>query len=79
MKCMTDVEVIAHLRKWVKHEHGLFEWPTDACGYEQHLRFVDHRNTYLDDWPSRDFKAFVLDYADKLERGEIPVFQERPR
>ncbi len=85
MKGMTDQQVVEHLRQWVKNPPGsCFAWPTDACGYEQHIRFVHYRNKSLrEDTPENlkrgngvnDYTTFVLGYADKLERGEIPPYK----
>ncbi len=67
---MNDQETAAHLREWVKiGKGGPFAWPTDSCGYEQHIKFVDYRNKY---WTQErrlkeSFFDFVLEYADKLE------------
>lgn len=63
---MTDEETAAHLRAWcAEPKHATFAWPTDACGYDQHIRFVKHRNA---NWAGeqKDFNAFVLAYADTL-------------
>lgn len=66
---MTDKETAEHLRQWVADggtsRVGPFGWPTDGCGYEQHMRFVKHRNaqTAL----IGDYNKFVLEYADKLD------------
>ena len=66
---MSDSETAEHLRQWVRetHQHSMWSWPTDACGYKQHLRFVKHRNEC---WDDGDWRAFVLAYADKLDGGE---------
>ncbi len=62
---MNDAETAAHLREWVKRKtHDSFAWPTDVCGYEQHIRFVDHRNK---NWHGGDWAQFVLDYAAALD------------
>lgn len=63
---MTNLETAAHLRKWVAKGHNHFSWPTDACGHDQHIKFVRYRN---DNWPDEkvDFDQFVLAYADLLE------------
>ncbi len=71
---MTDAEVAAHIRRWCEKEHRPFSWPTDGCSYEQHIRFVKARNR---EWIGKSlsrrmtWKEFILDYADRLERGEI--------
>jgi len=63
---LTSTEsVIAHLRAYGETEHPLFSWPTDACGYDQHIRFVRHLNAHYNE--ITDLKAFVRDYADALE------------
>ena len=56
-------ETKEHLLEWVKNAHGVFAWPTDACGYDQHIKFVKHRNK---SWVGGDFKKFVSDYANSL-------------
>lgn len=64
---MTNAETAAHLREWVKQPSSIWSWPTDACGYDQHIRFVKHRNQ---NWHGGNFNEFVLDYANVLEREE---------
>ena len=67
-KGMSDKETAAHLRRWCLTTHHAFVWPTDGCGYEQHIRFVEHRNT---SWQTGDnFTGFVLAYADSLDRAQ---------
>lgn len=66
MKEMSNLEVVAHLREWVKHSHGSFAWPTDGCGYHQHIKFVHHRNRNWHGSTEGEFNQFVLDYADML-------------
>jgi len=63
IKGMTNAETKAHLLRWVTENHGIFAWPTDACGYDQHIKFVDHRNK---NWKGGDFNQFVIDYANSL-------------
>jgi len=69
---MTNAEAKAHLLKWVKQD--LFAWPTDGCGYDQHIRFVNHRNENWADYYERvggdedeTFRQFVVDYANSLK------------
>lgn len=65
MTDMTTRQTIQHLREYVKTSQPIFSWPTDGCGYEQHIRFVEHRNK---NWHGQTtFEQFVLDYADMLE------------
>lgn len=64
---MTDAETAAHLREWAKFTRMPFSWPTDACGYDQHIKFVVHRNQNWHGGSSEEFKKFVLAYADSLD------------
>lgn len=65
---MTDKQTAAYLREWAKAPaHGLFAWPTDACGYDQYTRFVTHRNQHWKGYSKGTFNQFVLDYADLLD------------
>jgi hypothetical protein len=69
---MTDQEVVEHLREWCKKPNLMpFTWPTDPCGYDQHIRFVHHRNKYWNGPKQKDFVPFVSKYADRLEAGMI--------
>lgn len=70
LRDMTDQETAAHLRHWVTESHGPFAWPTDACGYDQHIKFVEHRNANWHGGTSAAFQQFVLDYADSLHKAE---------
>jgi hypothetical protein len=66
---MDDQETIAWLRAWASEpSHMPFDWPTDACGYEQHMRFVKWRNAQWHLFHGT-FNEFVLDYARKLGRA----------
>lgn len=44
MTGMTNKQVVKHLRNYVKTTRGIFSWPTDVCGYDQHIKFVKYRN-----------------------------------
>jgi hypothetical protein len=68
MKELTDKETADYLRKWVvgEYSHGVFAWPTDGCGYEQHIKFVKHRNNNWKGGDNNDFNRFVLEYAERL-------------
>ncbi len=67
---MNDAETAAHLRTYVAQGgHDLFSWPTDACGYNQHIRFVKHRNANWPEYEGQSFDEFVLRYADSLDGG----------
>lgn len=64
---MTNKETAQHLREWVKTNHGNFAWPTDACGYDQHIKFAEYRNKNWNGSTREEFNKFVLDYADTLD------------
>ena len=66
---MTNAETAAHLREYVKTPHRLFSWPTDACGYDQHIKFVNHRDSAWPEYDGQTFEDFVLRYAERLEVG----------
>lgn len=71
MRDMTNAETAAHLREYVKSAHDIFSWPTDACGYDQHIRFVRHRNAnWRGDSTNAAWIAFVLAYAETLEAAK---------
>ena len=81
---MNDIETKKHLLKWCDNPNMMpFSWPTDPCGYEQHIKFVRYRN---DNWaeyffirqkqyPSasvqKEFINFVRDYAENLVKNKI--------
>lgn len=68
MRAMTDKETAAHIRRWLdEKDHSVWSWPTDACGYEQHMRFADHRNASWHGGTDDEWKAFVAAYADSLD------------
>ena len=86
IRAMTDAETAAWMREWVRKARlkppDPFSWPTDGCGYEQHIKFVDHRNAH---WLARrdqtpdDFYRFVLAYADTLAQPEpAPPWETQP-
>ena len=70
----TDQETIDWLRGWPEESkhHSHFAWPTDACGYEQHCRFIRWHNQYGFNYDNLNDE--VLIYANKLAQGEIPEF-----
>ena len=70
IKEMTNQETAIHLRAWVTQPHGLFAWPTDACGYDQHLKFVKHRNAHWQGDSDEELINFILTYAESLEQEE---------
>lgn len=61
---MTDAETSAYLLQWCDKPHlHPFAWPTDSCGYTQHIRFVRHRNQNWTGGAPSDFVEFVRQYA----------------
>lgn len=69
---MNNTETAAEIRKWVESgPHFSFSWPTDACGYEQHIKFVKYRNKYWNECKEGTFYQFVLEYANMLETGPV--------
>ncbi len=64
---MTNAETAAHLRQYVHTMHSQWSWPTDGCGYEQHIKFVAYRNAYWRGGMPETFVQFVLDYAERLD------------
>lgn len=68
---MDNKETADYLRNWVKEPHSPFSWPTDICGYDQHIKFVEHRNKNFDQiskMSNEEFKQFVLNYANELDK-----------
>ena len=63
---MNDIETANHLIQWAKEHHGPFSWPTDACGYEQHIKFVEHKNKNYTGLTEKEFNDFVFEYAKQL-------------
>lgn len=64
---VTDAEASAHILRWLADvEHGTWSWPTDGCGYEQHMRFVRHRNDNWNGGGPEEWAAFVRAYAENL-------------
>ncbi len=63
---MNNVETKAHILKWCELPSGPFSWPTDGCGYDQHIKFVTHRNENWKGGNTAEFLAFVREYANSL-------------
>jgi hypothetical protein len=68
---MTDKETAAEIRRRLAEPCGIFGWVTDGCGYDQHIKFVQHRNAHWTEERAaqQSFDAFCLEYADRLESG----------
>jgi len=65
---MTDKETADYLREYIKSgkRGGPFGWPTDPCGYDQHIKFVEYRNKEWADC-GLTWDKFVLNWADRLD------------
>lgn len=63
---MTDAETRDHILTWLKTPSGLWSWPTDACGYDQHMRFVNHLNRNWVGGGPQQWIDFVTAYAESL-------------
>lgn len=68
---MTDRETATCIREWIARDkegrESIWSWPTDPCGYEQHIRFVQHRNTHWNGGSKEDWWTFCEKYAATLE------------
>ena len=69
---MTDTETAAHLRRYVTKPHGVWSWPTDGCGYDQHIRFVQHHHAYWHGGTPHEWVQFLLEYAESLAKQKEP-------
>lgn len=67
---VNDKDTANMIITWCNSVHGPFSWPTDGCGYTQHIKFVKHRNANYNGTTEAEFKQFALDYANTLLRGE---------
>ena len=65
---MTDAQTAQQIRSWLEAPRGVFSWPTDPCGYDQHIRFVQHRNENFKGGGIKEFRKFASDYADSLDK-----------
>ena len=68
VKNMTDKETSDHILQYIEclDEKGTFSWPTDACGYDQHMRLVQHRNETWNGGTTEEYKKWLKDYANSL-------------
>ncbi len=68
MKEMTNRETREHLLRWCDKPNLMpFAWPTDGCGYEQHIKFATHRNRNWNGKSTNEFIEFVRQYALSLK------------
>lgn len=72
---MTDAETAAHLREYVKYPglNNTWSWPTDACGYDQHIRFCDYRNANWKGGTREEWVEFILIYSALLDKQNGPA------
>lgn len=73
IKDMTNEETREHLLAYVLESHDLFSWPTDVCGYDQHIKFVEHRNQHWKGETEEEWKAFITEYAESLVKTDEVV------
>ena len=67
VKAMTTQETKEYLLRWCEKPNLMpFAWPTDGCGYDQHIKFVKHRNKNWNGGSPQEFIAFVKEYALSL-------------
>lgn len=66
---MTNKEATIKIREWLSKPQSKnhFSWPTDACSYEQHIKFVTHRNLFWNGGSTEEFMKFVKGYTNQLE------------
>ena len=66
----TNAECAIKIRNWLKLAISThhFSWPTDCCGYNQHVRYAKFRNAYWFGGSNADYRQFVSDYADMIEK-----------
>ena len=63
---MTNTQTAKTIRDWCNApSRDFWSWPTDPCGYDQHMKFVAHRNK---NWTGEgDLRDFCLNYIKILE------------
>ena len=62
----TNKQTAEAIRAWCVSSRSQFSWPTDDCGYDQHIKFVNHR---YNNWNKEEsFIDFCYNYADSLEK-----------
>lgn len=67
---LTDEQTREHILRWLAEPSGLWSWPTDGCGYNQHMRFVRHRNEKWVGGVPQQWIDFVTEYAESLVTKE---------
>lgn len=63
---MDNKETREWMLKRIEEPRNLFSWVTDGCGYDQHIKFVKHRNENWKGGSEEEWKKFVIDYANSL-------------
>lgn len=72
----TNKETAAHIREFMRTQHKRrhWAWPTDGCGYNQHIRFVGFRNRWLttasSEGDTETYEQMVEKYCIMLEQEE---------
>jgi len=67
---MNDADTAATIMEWLKTPRCGFSWPTDTCGYDQHIKFVRHKNKNWNGTTKASFVEFVSEYAAALKGGD---------
>ena len=67
---MTNKQTKKWILDWCDDEekcpHNTFSWCTDGCGYDQHIKFVEHRNKNWAGGNKKEFLQFMRYYANNL-------------
>jgi len=63
---MTNEETAEKIRAWCRKGRGHFSWPTDGCGYKQHIRFVRYKAKHWKGGTPKEFQKFAEAYANQL-------------
>lgn len=67
---LNDHETAILMSEWIIRDKAgkvsHFSWPTDGAGYQQHVRFVEHRNVNWAGGDEEAWRQFVEDYASAL-------------
>ncbi len=65
---MTNQETAQHFREYAQSSlNARWSWPTEGCGYRQHMKFMEYRNRNWQGGSKEELKQFLFGYADYLE------------
>lgn len=73
----TNKETAAHIREFMqtRYKRRVWAWPTDGCGYDQHIKFV----TALNKWRTLDPDKDTETYEQMVERYCILLEQDKEK